>query len=127
MVANQIAKKENQLKKVKEQDFLHGNIYGDNRLLRYRSKAYEMYKSRKNPIAGGAVDLIDTGDFIDAMYLLKPRGNKYLFGNRDAKKKMLVEKYGNDIFGLSEDLFEKFLVDFIAQPFIKEIKQKLGQ
>lgn len=124
--AELILKHENEIKLIKEQDFLEGDIYGDGTLVSYRSKNYELFKARKNPLAGGAVDLIDTGDFVNAMYLLKPKGNRYMFGNKDKKRKLLTEKYGNKIFGLNQDAFNKFQKEILAPKFRKIIQKQIN-
>ena len=104
---------------------LEGDIYGDGKtLVQYRSRNYENFKSRINPLAGGAVDLIVTGQFLNAMYLLKPKQGKYLFGNRDSKRNILKEMYGENIFGLNQNVFSKFQKDIIAPRFIRNIKTK---
>lgn len=124
ITSEEIIKEETNLKNLKEQDFLDGDIYGDGKtLLSYRSKDYELFKSRLNPIAGGAVDLILTGEFVDAMFLLKPNNGKYLFGNSDSKKNMLVQKYGTNIFGLNQNVFTKFQIDIIQPRFIRKLKE----
>jgi len=122
MVAELILKEESAIKTLKEQDFLEGDIYGNGTLVRYRSKNYEIFKANKNPKAGGAVDLIVTGQFVDAMYLLKPRGSRYKFGNTDKKRNILKEMYGDNIFGLNQAVFEKFQKDIIAPRLIRKIK-----
>lgn len=127
MVNEELIKEETTLKTLKEQDFLEGDIYGDGKtLVSYRSEDYELFKSKKNPIAGGAVDLIVTGQFVDAMYLLKPKQGKYKFGNTDKKRNILKEMYGENIFGLNQNVFEKFQRDIIAPRFIRKIKQKIN-
>jgi hypothetical protein len=61
MVAEELLKDESTLKKLKKQDFLEGDIYGDETNVAYRSKSYELFKAGKNPLAGGAVDLTSAG------------------------------------------------------------------
>jgi hypothetical protein len=122
LVNEEIIKEESTLKMLKEQDFLEGDIYGDNSLVSYRSKNYELFKSKHNPKAGGAVDLILTGAFVDAMYLLKSNKGVYKFGNKDKKRKLLQEKYG-DVFGLNQEVFNKFQKEIIAPRFLNKIKQ----
>jgi hypothetical protein len=121
-----ILKHEKEIKLIKEQDFLEGDIYGDGTLVSYRSKNYELFKAQKNPLAGGAVDLIDKGDFVDAMHLLKPKGNRYMFGNKDKKRRALVEKYSNKIFGLNQDAFNKFQKEILAPKFKKIIQKQIN-
>ncbi len=121
LVNEEIIKEESNLKLLKEQDFLQGDIFGDGTTFRYRSLDYERYKQAKNPIAGGKVDLINTGAFVDAMYLLKPKQNKYLFGNKDTKRNILKEIYGDNIFGLNQKVFDKFQTEVIKPRFIRAI------
>lgn len=124
ITSEEIIKEETNLKNLKEQDFLDGDIYGDDKtLLSYRSKGYEIFKSKLNPIAGGAVDLILSGRFVDAMFLLKPTNGKYLFGNLDSKKQVLTQKYGINIFGLNQKVFTKFQIDIIKPRFIRKLKE----
>ena len=124
LVNEELIKEESSLKLLKEQDFLEGDIFGDGTTLRYRSISYERYKEAKNPLANGKVDLINTGAFVDAMYLLKPKQNRYLFGNRDSKRNILKEIYGENIFGLNQKVFDKFQTDIIKPRFIRAIKAK---
>lgn len=120
----QIQKEKETIKGLKEQDFLEGDIYGDGKtLVSYRSRNYEIFKSKINPLAGGAVDLIVTGQFVNAMVLPKGNNGKYIFGNTDKKRNILVEMYGENIFGLNQSVFSKFQKDIIAPRFIRNIKQ----
>ena len=128
IVEELLIKDEETIRILKEQDYLDGDIYSDGvTLRRYRSVNYELFKSRKNPLAGGAVDLIDTGEFVDAMQLIKTKGNKYLFKNNNLKSKLLEDKYGKDIFGLNQSVFYKYQNDIIRPRFIKELKKKLNK
>ncbi len=123
MVNEELIKDETAIKQLKEQDFLEGDIYGNDTYDSYRSRDYEIFKSRKNPLAGGNVDLILTGAFVDAMYLLKPKQGRYKFGNTDTKRNILKEMYGENIFGLNQNVFEKYQKEFIAPRFIRRIKR----
>jgi len=123
MVNEELVKDETTIKTLKEQDFLQGDIYGDGRsYATYRSKGYEQMKRSKNPIAGGKVDLIATGQFVDSMYLLKPKGDKYSFGNNDKKRNILKDIYGDNIFGLNQNVFNKYLNDITAPRLYRRIK-----
>lgn len=123
LVEQEVQKRESQVKILKEQDFLEGDIYGDGTRANYRSRNYELFKAQKNPVAGGAVDLILTGKFVESMYLLKQKRGRYLFGNRDQKRQGLIEKYGVGIFSLNQVAFSKFQKDFVQKPFIRNIKK----
>jgi len=122
MVSEELIKDEKTIKLLKEQDFLSGDIYGNDTNVAYRSKNYELFKSRKNPLAGGSVDLIVTGAFVDAMYLLKPKQGRYKFGNTDKKRNILKEMYGDNIFGLNQNVFNKYQKEIIAPRFLRRIK-----
>lgn len=139
MVNEELIKDEKTLKILKEQDYLEGDIYGDGSYATYHPQnsyeanrkagydLYEPFKANLNPLANGKVDLILTGAFVDAMYLLKPKQGKYLFGNRDKKRNKLVEQYGKEIFGLNQTVFDKFQKDIIAPRFRRKIKNILNK
>lgn len=124
IVSELILKDEQSVKQLKEADYKEGDIYGNGAKDTYRSLSYASYKRTLNPLAGGNVDLIVTGQFVDAMYLLRPRGGKYLFGNRDKKRNILKEMYGEDIFGLNQQVFEKYQKEIVRPRFVRAIKQQ---
>ena len=121
LVEEELIKDETTLKRLKEQDFLQGDIYGNDTNVAYRSRGYELFKASINPIAGGSVDLILTGDFVDAMFLLKGNKGVYKFGNKDKKRNMLQQKYG-DVFGLNQQVFNKYQKEIIAPRFLNKIR-----
>jgi hypothetical protein len=116
-------KDEATIKDLKEQDFKEGDIFGTGETARYRSRNYSVFKTRLNPSAGGNVDLIVTGQFVNAMYLLKPSGGRYRFGNRDKKRNILKEMYGDNIFGLNQKVFEKYQKEILAPRLRTSIKR----
>jgi len=120
-----LIKDEETLKTLKEQDFTEGDIFGDGKTYAtYKSKSYEDYKKAKNPLARGRVDLMNTHSFVDAMRLNKGRNGRYMFGNTDGKRNILVEIYGANIFGLNQNVFYKYQKEIIAPRFLREIKLK---
>jgi hypothetical protein len=58
--------------------------------------------------------------------LNKPKGNKYLFGNTNSKRKILVDKYGIDIMGLNQTVFDKFQIEIIKPRFVRKLKDILN-
>lgn len=108
---------------LKESEFEEGDIYGDGTLVPYRSQSYSLWKASRNPKAGGAVDLMVSHDFVDAMFIKKPLQNRYSFGNRDWKRNLLANRYGNAIFGLNQDDFDEFQVRTLLPRFIIDIKE----
>ena len=127
MVNEELLKEEDTLRMLKEQDFLEGDIYGSGSKDTYASSEYSMFKKKQNPIAGGNVDLILTGAFIDSFKLNKPKENRYLFGATDPKRGVLVSKYGIDIMGLNQQVFDKFQKEIIAPRFVRKIKDILNR
>jgi hypothetical protein len=125
IVSELLLKDEATIKLLKEQDFLEGDIFGtDNTKEEYRSVAYENFKRAKNPLASGHVDLILTGAFVDAMQLKDRKNGRYMFGNTDRKRNILKEMYGDNIFGLNQNVFDKYQKDIVAPRFTRAIKLK---
>ena len=123
-IANEvIIKAESEIKGLKEQDFLEGDIYGDGSLRSYRAPGYELFKASLNPLAGGAVDLILTGAFVNAMFIDTPNKNAYHFGNSDSKSDKLENQYGKGIFGLNQNVFDKFQKEILSVRYIDMIKK----
>lgn len=139
IVEELILKDEKTLKLLKEQDYLEGDIYGNGDYATYHPNnsyevnrkagynLYEPFKASLNPLANGKVDLILTGAFVDAMYLLKPKAGKYLFGNRDKKRNILKEMYGENIFGLNQKVFDKFQKDIIYPRHLRILKNEINK
>lgn len=75
-----------------------GNIIGE-----YRSFAYEMEKRQRNPLAGGNVDLIDTGDLNKHLVVNHLRDSLFNIFSTDEKAVSIAEKYGLDVYGLSKE------------------------
>ena len=63
---------------------------------RYKSKAYARKKGRDT------VDLFDTGDFQNEMFLASKKFPLEIFSD-DPKTNALIAKYGKDIFGLTQE------------------------
>lgn len=132
MVTEEILKEESSLKYLKEQEFLHGERPDGSRIGYYGSVSYAKQKQRQNPLAGGKVDLIKSGDFVYSAYLLKPVNKSWLFGFRDGKTSDLMRKYNTGMNGqknlksLNQKTFTKFERDIIAPRFIRRFNQALG-
>lgn len=67
----------------------------------YRNPVYSNYKQAKNPLNRGFVDLINTGSYVNKLYVKKVSRFENSFYSRDSKDEMLAGKYGNQIRGLS--------------------------
>lgn len=127
MVNEELIKEEANLKLLKRQDFEEGDIFGDGKTYTYQSLAYSNFKKTVNPKAGGKVDLILTGAFVESMYLLKPKTGRYLFGATDNKRSKLIEAYSINIMGLNQNVFDKFQKEIIAPRFVRKIKNILNR
>lgn len=102
---------------------MHGDIFGDGNTYTYQSQKYSQFKAKKNPTAGGKIDLILTGQFVDAMYLLKPRQSKLKFGNTDKKRNILKEMYGQNIFGLNQSVFDKYQREIVYPRHLRVMRK----
>lgn len=126
-IIDEIVLSDKNLKYAKEDEFLHGNKPDGSPIGRYKSKSYEQYKLRRNPLAGGDVDLIDTGSFVDNMKPFKSnRVGHYIFKSSDKKSPMLQAKYGSEIMGLNQKTFENIQKNVYADKFMLEIKRITG-
>lgn len=117
-------REEQTLIRLKEQDNLEGDVFGDGKLYDYASKSYAKMKKVQNPLASGHLDLISTGSFLSKLKLNKPINGRYLFGSTDRKRTDLVAKYGIGIMSLNPNVSAKFQREIIAPRFIREIKKQ---
>lgn len=140
LVNEGIIENESKLIAIKRAEYEKGNIYSNGKAAYSEGSSYEAnqkagydtyapFKYNKNPLAGGAVDLILEGDFINS-FLLKEKGKGYIFDATDRKKIKLMNQYnkGNrDIFNLSQKAFNDFLIKYVKDDFVKALKKQLGQ
>jgi hypothetical protein len=68
----------------------------------YAEGPYKVFKESLNPAADGNVDLRLTGSFHNSFYIEAERFPVYIRA-RDSKEPKLVERYGEEIFGLTEE------------------------
>ena len=78
----------------------------------YASEQYEREKRSMNPSASGWVDLKYTGEFQSKMDLRMPNNREYELFSKDSKNNDLVEKYGENIFGLSSKSREELIEEY---------------
>lgn len=128
MVYDEIIKEEDNLKFIKEEEYLEGDIFSTGKKTTYSWKDYSEKKFKKNSRAGfGNVDLINTGSFVDSFKLNKPKGNKYKWGATDSKKNEIVGMFGEDIMGLNQQSFVKFQIEIIKPRFIRSLKKIMNK
>ena len=140
LVNIEIINDEEKLVAIKRTEYEQGNIYSNGSAAYSKSSSYEAnekagydtyapFKYDKNPLAGGAVDLILSGSFINS-FLLEEKGEGYIFDATDSKKIKLMNQYnkrGRDIFNLSQKAFDYFLIKYVKDDFTKVLKKQLGQ
>ncbi len=97
-----------------------------NLLDRYESEIYDAFK--KNVLGSQSPemipDLILEGDFTEG-FVLRSSGDDFLTLSTDEKDDRLRAKYGEDIFGLSEDSLE-IIRPAILESFLIRFRQNLG-
>lgn len=86
----------------------------------YKSFAYNREKLAQNPLAGGNVDLILTGDLNEGLTLNKLRQGMFSIFSTDSKAVSIAQKYGLDVYGMNPDQEIMFL-DNIVSKAIDEI------
>jgi len=92
-----------------------------NSLGKYQSESYARFKRTLNP--RGVVDLKLTGSFHENFFIASEV--PLIIWSYDEKTNDLVEKYGEDIFGLTEDNRKAYLVGYIRPRFIEYQKALL--
>lgn len=98
-----------------------------NYLREYQSPAYALEKQSMNPKAGlGNPDLKYTGAFYRGWSLLITN-SEFLFDSGDSKTSDLIEKYGQNIFGLRKENIESFTVNIFAHDFFTELNTQLSK
>lgn len=128
MVYDEIIKEEDNLKFIKEEEYLEGDIYSNSTKKTYAWEEYASKKYAKNPRAGkGNVDLINTGAFIDSFKLNKPKQNKYLWGATDKKRNDIVKMFGQDIMSLNQESFDKFQKEIIKPRFVRKLQSIINK
>lgn len=97
-----------------------------NRLKKYSQSDYAEYKNDLNPKAGfWNPDLKLTGQFWQSLYLEDTGGTKYEIKSDDSKASKLEEKYGSDIYGLSDEKAGEFVSKTYRPRLAERIKEIL--
>jgi hypothetical protein len=88
----------------------------------YRDLEYQEFKYFKNPLAGGEVDLIDTGALWKGIEIFNTSKGIEIFST-DSKYNEIAEKYGDDNFNIT-DKEEQELIDEISTLTIELLYKK---
>jgi hypothetical protein len=78
-----------------------------------------------NPKPGfGTPDLRLTGEFYSE-FTLPQQTDFFQFGSNDPKTRFLVDRYGRNIFGLSDKSKNQYINDIFYQKFMAAVKRQL--
>lgn len=92
----------------------------------YSSKKYAQLKANKNPKPGmWTPDLILTGAFTES-FKIDISGDNLKYSSTDSKAPELSKKYGDDIFGLTENSNEYYAQSVVFPVMMDTINQMTG-
>lgn len=100
---------------------LHGKTRDGQPIGEYHSEVYAQAKNRYNPLPGfGVVDLRITGAFYGGVFA-RIQGQSIFMNSSDFKTPKLLNKYGERIFGLTEESKQKYINEFFQPALIEEM------
>lgn len=88
----------------------------------YALKTIKNKKRKNQPTT--RVTLRDTGKFHEGMYVVVDSEGFYITSS-DSKTDDLTEKYGNEIFRLTDENFNRILRSHIRKEFVKRLKRAI--
>jgi hypothetical protein len=105
-----------------DQLLLEGIDADGKKLAPYRSENYAARKRLLNP--AGVTDLRLTGKFY-AGFFVTVEDFPLIFGSTDSKTDKLIEKYGEKIFGLTEESKRYFMDNYLKEALLQYYKRLL--
>lgn len=109
-----------------QEQLLKGVDSNGETLLPYRNQNYALYKNSLNPLAGmGTPDLKLSGQFFKE-WVVKVSNSEMEFDSNDSKTPNLVKKYGDTVFGLSEESRKTYTFGAFYDGVRKHIEEKTG-
>lgn len=105
-----------------DQLLLSGQDSEGNMLEAYHSEWYANRKLLLNP--AGVTDLRLSGKFY-ASFFVEVEDFPLIFGASDSKTQMLIDKYGKNIFGLSEESKRFFIDNYLKEAVLKYYQRVL--
>ncbi len=88
----------------------------------YKSFSYELFKRQQNPLAGGKVDLILDGGLNENLVVNHLTGSLFNIFSTDEKAVSIAEKYGLDVYGLTEKEEFEVLLEAGNRVFVRLIE-----
>lgn len=89
----------------------------------YSPRTVAIKKKKNQPT--DRVTLKDTGDFYAEIFL-DTRETEFVIDSADPKAGQLIEKYGENIFGLSEPNQEEYINNHLEGSFVERVEKKLS-
>lgn len=110
----------------KDQLYTKGQKSDGSFLRGYANGEYAQYKNFLNSLPGlGQPDLFETGAFYNGFFV-KVESRSITFGSTDQKSAALEQKYGKEIFGLTEENKKIYQMTFIRPEIQKYITKVTG-
>lgn len=104
----------------------HGIRSDGKQIGRYRNSEYAIMKNALNPLPGlGNVDLILTGAFSDS-FDIDVNGEDIDRIATDSKAESLIEKYGDEVFGLTDNNQEYYNEEVFYPELAEAIEEQTG-
>jgi hypothetical protein len=113
------------LVRLQKLQMLFGERSDGKKIGKYRSIPYAVRKQAQNPLAGfKQVDLRLHGDFHGGLFA-DVRDDKVVFDSLDSKTEILVEKYGEKIFGLNKKNAVEYSQNHLAPVAVNNFKKQI--
>lgn len=124
---NRIISTDEELIKLKKNEFASGKRPDGSIIGTYRSLSYRRRKQVRNPRAGGFVDLIDKGGFTRKLFTQKIAKRKYIFFSTDPKAAELFSKYKgkSSLQGLNQAAFNRRQREYMPM-LNRRLRSKVG-
>lgn len=90
----------------------------------YRPLTIQVKIEKRQPY--DRVTLKDTGEFYDSFYVETAEDRFYIKAS-DEKTNWLIEKYGAEIFGLTNDSLAEFINDYVKDEAYNRVKEILNE
>lgn len=106
-----------------QMQMLHGLDAKGEKIGKYRNPEYAAAKYAMNPLAGeGYVDLRLTKQFFNDQFV-DVRTDVFVIDSGDPKTRLLVQKYGEDIFGLNKDYKAEYVKEDLQLVFLQNVRK----
>lgn len=121
-----IAKTTNDMVKLNQEQLTYGLRADGKKIGHYRNSEYAAMKNAMNPLPGfGFVDLILTGAFYES-FEIDVNGDELERFATDSKADSLIDKYGDEVFGLTENNQEFYNEEIFYPLFTDSIEEQTG-